>query len=40
MRHKVDTPVANHFNLSGHSREGNFGSKSETDLLRLEREAF
>ena len=44
-------PVANHFKLPGHSLEGNFeiipieqppivGSKTETDLLRLEREAF
>ena len=44
-------PVANHFNLPGHSPEGNceiipieqppiLGSKTETDLLRLEREAF
>ena len=51
IRHEVDTPTANHFNLPGHSLEGNFeiipieqppivGSKTETDLLRLEREAF
>ena len=44
IRHEVDTPTANHFNLL----EGNFeiipieqppivGSKTETDLLRLER---
>ena len=51
IRHEVDTSVANHFNLPGHSLEENFeivpieqipifGSKTETDLLRLEREAF
>ena len=51
IRHEVDTPVANHFNLPGNSLEENFeivpieqhpilGSKTETDLLRLEREAF
>ena len=49
IRHEVDTPTANHFNLPGHSLEGNFeiipispkvGSKTETDLLRLEQEAF
>ena len=51
IRHEVDTPVANHFNLPGHSLEENFeivpieqppifGSQTETDLLRLEREAF
>ena len=47
----IPTPVANHFNLPGHSLEGNFeiipieqplivGSKTEADQLRLEREAF
>ena len=51
IRHEVDTPVANHFNFMGHSLEENFeiipieqppilGSKTETDLLRLERKAF
>ena len=51
IRHEVDTPVANHFNLPGHSLEEYFeivpieqppmlGSKTKTDLLRLEREAF
>ena len=51
IRHEVDTPVTNHFNLPGHSLEENvkiipieqppiLGSKTETDLLRLEREAF
>ena len=51
IRHEVNTPVANPFNLPGHSLEENFeivpieqplilGSKTETDLLRLEREAF
>ena len=51
IRHEVDTPVANHFNLPGHSLVEHFeivpieqppifGSKTETDLLRLEREAF
>ena len=49
--HEVDTPTANHFNLPGHPLEGHFeifpieqppivGSKTETYLLRLEREAF
>ena len=51
FRHKVDTPVANHFNLPGHLLEEHFeiviieqppilGSKTKSDLLRLEREAF
>ena len=51
FRHEVDTPVANHFNLPDHLLEEHFeiviieqppilGSKTETDLLRLEREAF
>ena len=51
IQHAVDTPRANHFNLLGHSLEGHFeiipieqppivGSKTETDLLRLEQEAF
>ena len=51
IRHDVDTPVANHFNLHGHSLEENvqiiqteqpsiLGSKTENELFRLEREAF
>ena len=51
IRHEVDTPVANHFKLPGHSLEENFeiipieqppilGSKTETHLLRLERDSF
>ena len=51
IRHEVDTPVANHFNLPGHSLEENFQIipieqtpilhlKTETDLLRFEPRGF
>ena len=51
IRHEENVPVANHFNLPGHSLEEHFeivpieqtpilGTKAETDLLRLERESF